>query len=931
MASSNGTATVTEPAKHVEKLRKDYTPVPYTVDTISMKFVLNEDITRVESLLRMKPNAADMTTHKDDAPPLFLDGREDVKLVSLQINGAPVSSEHYTVDSSGLAIDAAAIPTGEWDLHIVTHIKPEENTLLEGLYKSGGSYCTQCEAEGFRGITYFLDRPDVMAKYTVRIEADKKKYPVLLSNGNLKSSGDLSDGRHFTVWEDPFRKPCYLFALVAGDLAVYEDTYKTAKTGKEVALRIFVEPKNSKKVKFAMESLKRAMKWDEDTFGLEYDLDLFNIVAVDDFNMGAMENKSLNIFNSRLVLATPDTATDGDFARIEGVVGHEYFHNYTGNRVTCRDWFQLTLKEGLTVYRDQEFSADMNSRAVKRIEDAVRLRAAQFSEDAGPMAHPIRPESYIKMDNFYTLTVYEKGAEVVRLYEAFLGKEGFRKGMDLYFQRHDGHAVTCDDFRAAMADANGEDLTSMEAWYSQAGTPVLEVDTSHNPSDKTFTMTFRQHTPPTPRQPTKGPVPIPVRAALLGVDGAALPLCLQGAENGSASPDSMPRHEMVLRVTETEQSFVFVDVAERPVPSFLRGFSAPIKMRINGQTEEDLTFLLANDTDPFNRWDAGQVLAKNLLKNLYEKAAEQLGNDKKTSRSEKEVTEALNSAGGVRASLVEAYRAVLADKTVDGQFKAFAVSLPSDNELIDSIPNADPTLLHDVRLYVIRELAARLRPELEAVVKENDDSPGTPYEFNAAACARRALKNKALGYLASLKDPSVTEELQRRFKEATNMTDEIAALAALDIVGGSARQQSLEGFYSKWQSEPLVLLKWLALSAGSNQSGNLPAVKQLVDHPAFNISNPNSCYSLFLSFARSPVNFHAADGSGYEFMGDAVLRVDKVNRQVAARMVGAFTTWRQYDSLRQAAMRTQLQRIVGTEGISENVFEIASRSLEAAS
>jgi aminopeptidase N len=929
MASSNGTATATEPAKHVEKFRKDYTPVPYTVDTISMNFVLNEGTTRVESCLRMKPNTAAGTTQKSDLPShLFLDGREDVKLVSLKINDAPVSVDHYKVDCNGLSIDAAAIPSGEWDLHVVTHIKPEENTLLEGLYKSGGSYCTQCEAEGFRGITYFLDRPDVMAKYSVRIEADKKKYPVLLSNGNLKSSGDLSDGRHFTVWEDPFRKPCYLFALVAGDLAVYEDTYKTAKSGKQVSLRIFVEHKNSKKVKFAMESLKRAMKWDEDTFGLEYDLDLFNIVAVDDFNMGAMENKSLNIFNSRLVLATPDTATDGDFARIEGVVGHEYFHNYTGNRVTCRDWFQLTLKEGLTVYRDQEFSADMNSRAVKRIEDAVRLRAAQFSEDAGPMAHPIRPESYIKMDNFYTLTVYEKGAEVVRLYEAFLGKEGFRKGMDLYFQRHDGHAVTCADFRAAMADANGEDLAAMDAWYSQAGTPILEVSSSYNPSDKTFTLTFRQHTPPTPRQPSKGPVPIPVRAALLGVDGSALSLRLQGVGNGAVSHDAAPQ-EMVLRVTEAEQSFVFVDIADKPVPSLLRGFSAPVKMKIEGQTEDDLTFLLANDTDPFNRWDAGQVLAKNLLKNLYEKAAEHLSNGK--ARSVENVNEALNSAGGVRASLVEAYRAVLADQSVDGQFKAFAMSLPSDSELVDSIPDADPTLLHDVRLYVIRELAARLRPELEAVVKENDDSPGTPYDFNAAACARRALKNKALGYLASLKDASITEELQRRFKEATNMTDEIAALAALDVVGGPAREESLNAFYSKWQSEPLVLLKWLALSAGSNQSGNLPAVKQLVDHPAFNMSNPNSCYSLFLSFARSPVNFHAVDGSGYEFMGDAVLRVDKVNRQVAARMVGVFTTWRQYDAPRQAAMRSQLQRIVATDGISENVFEIASKALEAAS
>ncbi|PRW56145.1 puromycin-sensitive aminopeptidase isoform X1 isoform A [Chlorella sorokiniana] len=906
---------------HKEYFRKDYKPPAYLVDTIHLNFVLNEDVTRVESRMRVLPNHA-----AGERPALFLNGREDVKLVSVKINGEALPVEGYEVESKGLTIKAP--PAGQFDLEIATDVHPEQNTSLEGLYKSGGNFCTQCEAEGFRGITFFQDRPDVMAKYTTRIEADKARYPVLLGNGNLVQSGDLEGGRHFTVWEDPFRKPCYLFALVAGNLAMKEDTF-TTMSGKQVALRIFVNEHNIGRVDFAMESLKRSMKWDEDVFGLEYDLDLFNIVAVDDFNMGAMENKSLNIFNSRLVLATPDTATDGDFARIEGVVGHEYFHNFTGNRVTCRDWFQLTLKEGLTVYRDQEFSADMNSRPVKRIEDVIRLRAAQFSEDNGPMAHPIRPESYIKMDNFYTLTVYEKGAEVVRLYEAVvrlyeavLGKEGFRKGMDLYFQRHDGQAVTCDDFLAAMADANGEDLSSLAKWYSQAGTPRVTAVTSYNPSDKTFILKLSQTIQPTPGQPTKDPVLIPVRMGLLGPDGKELPLKLRGGpELGT---------ETVLRLTDKEQEFVFEGIEARPVPSLLRGFSAPVHLTVEGQTDEDLLHLLAYDTDSFNRWEAGHVLAKKLMRELYTAAAQS---------KEGSVTERLAAAGGVKPSLVDAYRALLTDSSVDGAFKAYAISLPELSELVDKIPEADPVLLYEVREYVTRELAQRLRPELEAAVAANDDAPGTPYEFNAAACARRALKNKALGYLAALGEPAVTEQLARRFKEATNMTDEISALAALDRAGGqlgaspgcvAARGAVLQGFFDKWQSEPLVLLKWFALQAGSNAPGNLAAVKALVDHPSFHITNPNSCYSLFLGFARSPVNFHAADGSGYEFLGDMVLKVDKINRQVASRLVSAFSTFKNYDSARQALMKAQLQRIVDTEGLSDNVFEIASKSLKDA-
>ncbi|KAI7843850.1 hypothetical protein COHA_002401 [Chlorella ohadii] len=934
---------------HKEYFRKDYKPPAYLVDSIHLNFVLNEDVTRVESRMRVLPNHA-----AGERPALFLNGREDVKLVSVKINGETVPVEGYEVEAAGLTIKAP--PAGEFDLEIATDLHPEQNTSLEGLYKSGGNFCTQCEAEGFRGITFFQDRPDVMAKYTTRIEADKARYPVLLSNGNLIQSGELEGGRHFTVWEDPFRKPCYLFALVAGNLAMKEETFTTI-SGKTVALRIFVNEHNIGRVDFAMESLKRSMKWDEDVFGLEYkahlsdllktiltvsilcliccrwdedvfgleyDLDLFNIVAVDDFNMGAMENKSLNIFNSRLVLATPDTATDGDFARIEGVVGHEYFHNFTGNRVTCRDWFQLTLKEGLTVYRDQEFSADMNSRPVKRIEDVIRLRAAQFSEDNGPMAHPIRPESYIKMDNFYTLTVYEKGAEVVRLYEAVLGKAGFRKGMDLYFQRHDGQAVTCDDFLAAMADANSEDLSSLAKtsppWLggtARRARPVVTAVTSYNPSDKTFTLKLSQTIQPTPGQPTKDPVLIPAGA------GVCLLTCLPCFRSISFRSGPELGTETVLRLTDKEQEFVFENVEARPVPSLLRGFSAPVHLTVEGQTDEDLLHLLAFDTDSFNRWEAGHVLAKKLMRELYHAAAQS---------SEGSVAERLAAAGGVKPSLVDAYRALLTDKTVDGAFKAYAVSLPEQSELVDKIPEADPVLLYEVREYVTRELAQRLRPELEAAVAANDDAPGTPYEFTAAACARRALKNKALGYLAALGEPAVTEQLARRAQEATNMTDEISALVALDRAGGqlgaspgcvAARKAALEGFFDKWQSEPLVLLKWFTLQAGSNAQGNLAAVKALVEHPSFHITNPNSCYSLFLGFARSPVNFHAADGSGYEFLGDMVLKVDKINRQVASRLVSAFSTFKNYDPARQALMKAQLQRIVDTEGLSDNVFEIA--------
>lgn len=903
-APEAGVAEAAPAAKPQAIFRKDYTPPPYMIDTVHLNFNLNEDVTHVTSRLALKPNYK----ANGSRPALTLNGRPDVKLVEVKLAGEVLPEGAYKVTDKTLTI--LEPPAGDFELQVTTAIKPQDNSLLEGLYKSGGNYCTQCEAEGFRGITYFLDRPDVMARYTTRIEADKAKYPVLLSNGNLKETGEAEGGRHFAVWEDPYPKPCYLFALVAGDLVMKEDAFTTA-SGRNVVLRIYTQPANINQVDHAMDSLKKSMKWDEDVYGLEYDLDLFNIVAVDDFNMGAMENKSLNIFNSRLVLADPDSATDTDYARIEGVVGHEYFHNWTGNRVTCRDWFQLTLKEGLTVFRDQGFSADMNSRAVKRIEDVAVLRASQFSEDAGPMAHPIRPDSYIKMDNFYTVTVYEKGSEIIRLYHTLLGPEGFRKGMDLYFKRHDGQAVTCDDFLAAMADANGEDLSGIGKWYSQAGTPTLTVSTSYDAAKKTFTINTRQVTPPTNGQPDKVPVLIPLKVGLLGPDGQDLPLHLEGKGDVGTST--------VLRCDDATNSFTFTDVQVEPVPSLLRGFSAPVKLVVEGQSDEHLKLMFAHDSDAFNRWEAGQRLYMKLLLGLYEAAA--------AGPPSTPLEERCAAGGGVPQDLVDAYKAVLLDETLDGAFKAMALRLPTVTEVVDRIDEADPVLAWQVRHYVYQQLAKQLRPELEGVMKTNEVPPGTPYVFNATESGRRFVRNFAESILGALDDAEVQERLLRRFREATNMTDRMAALTVLCDHDTAARTQALQEFYTANKDRPLVLLKWLVTQASCCMPGNVSNVRALMEHPAFQITNPNCCYSLFLGFARS-INFHAADGSGYEFIGDAVIKLDQVNHQVASRVASAFTTFKQYDKERQGMMVAQLRRIAAVNGLSENVFEIVSKSLQ---
>ncbi|KAM3256252.1 hypothetical protein ACQJBY_049012 [Aegilops geniculata] len=875
--------------------------------------------------------------------PLALHGC-DLKLLSIKINGTELkpsvvhkcmhaevpasfgcNSDKYTVDPRHLTI--LTPPAGVFNMEIVTEIYPQLNTSLEGLYRSTGNFCTQCEAEGFRKITYFQDRPDVMAKYTCRIEGDKTLYPVLLSNGNLIEQGDLEGGKHYALWEDPFKKPCYLFALVAGQLECREDSFVTC-SGRKVTLRIWTPAQDLPKTSHAMYSLKEAMKWDEEVFGLEYDLDLFNIVVVPDFNMGAMENKSLNVFQSRLVLASPEAATDGDYAAILGVIGHEYFHNWTGNRVTCRDWFQLTLKEGLTVFRDQEFSSDLGCRTVKRIADVSKLRSYQFPQDAGPMAHPIRPLSYIK------------GAEVVRMYKTMFGASGFRKGMDLYFQRHDGQAVTCEDFYAAMCDANNAHLPNFLQWYSQAGTPTVKVTSSYDEGSQAFSLKLSQEVPPTPGQPMKEPMFIPVAVGLVDSTGKDMPLTSIYSDGmvQTLSNDGHPIFTTVLQFKKSyifcvsllyiqksflldlnvcrnsdlnknqkEEEFIFNNVPERPVPSLLRGYSAPIRLD-SDLTESDLYFLLANDSDEFNRWEAGQILARKLMFSLVADFQQQK-------------TLALNT------KFVDGLRAILRSTSLDKEFIAKAITLPGQGEIMDMMSIADPDAVHAVRTFIKKELAFQLKDDLLAAVTSNRSSEA--YAFNHDSVARRALKNTCLAYLASLNEPDVTELALNEYKSATNMTEQFAALAALSQNPGQVREDALLDFYNKWQQDYLVVSKWFALQATSDIPGNVANVQKLLAHPAFDMRNPNKVYSLIGGFCGSPVSFHAKDGSGYKFLGEVVLQLDKINPQVASRMVSAFSRWRRYDETRQALAKAQLEMIISANGLSENVYEIALKSLAA--
>ncbi|AEE34147.2 Peptidase M1 family protein [Arabidopsis thaliana] len=874
---------------------KNYTKPDYYFETVDLSFSLGEEKTIVSSKIKVSPRV------KGSSAALVLDGH-DLKLLSVKVEGKLLKEGDYQLDSRHLTLPS--LPAEEsFVLEIDTEIYPHKNTSLEGLYKSSGNFCTQCEAEGFRKITFYQDRPDIMAKYTCRVEGDKTLYPVLLSNGNLISQGDIEGGRHYALWEDPFKKPCYLFALVAGQLVSRDDTF-TTRSGRQVSLKIWTPAEDLPKTAHAMYSLKAAMKWDEDVFGLEYDLDLFNIVAVPDFNMGAMENKSLNIFNSKLVLASPETATDADYAAILGVIGHEYFHNWTGNRVTCRDWFQLSLKEGLTVFRDQEFSSDMGSRTVKRIADVSKLRIYQFPQDAGPMAHPVRPHSYIKMDNFYTVTVYEKGAEVVRMYKTLLGTQGFRKGIDLYFERHDEQAVTCEDFFAAMRDANNADFANFLQWYSQAGTPVVKVVSSYNADARTFSLKFSQEIPPTPGQPTKEPTFIPVVVGLLDSSGKDITL---SSVHHDGTVQTISGSSTILRVTKKEEEFVFSDIPERPVPSLFRGFSAPVRVETD-LSNDDLFFLLAHDSDEFNRWEAGQVLARKLMLNLVSDFQQ-------------------NKPLALNPKFVQGLGSVLSDSSLDKEFIAKAITLPGEGEIMDMMAVADPDAVHAVRKFVRKQLASELKEELLKIVENNRSTEA--YVFDHSNMARRALKNTALAYLASLEDPAYMELALNEYKMATNLTDQFAALAALSQNPGKTRDDILADFYNKWQDDYLVVNKWFLLQSTSDIPGNVENVKKLLDHPAFDLRNPNKVYSLIGGFCGSPVNFHAKDGSGYKFLGDIVVQLDKLNPQVASRMVSAFSRWKRYDETRQGLAKAQLEMIMSANGLSENVFEIASKSLAA--
>ena len=885
----------------------NYTPPAYLVTTVDLAFELDPDATIVSSRIAFRRNPA-----RADAPALVLDGH-GLELISVALDGQPLGAPQFAQSDEALTIPH--VPAA-FTLDLKTRIAPGANTSLMGLYVSGGNFFTQCEAEGFRKITYFPDRPDVMAKYSVTIRGDKARYPVLLSNGNCVEKKDLGDGRHMAKWVDPFPKPSYLFALVAGNLAKIEETVKS-KSGRNKLLQIYVEPRDLPKTRHAMDSLIHSIRWDEQRFGLELDLDQYMIVAVGDFNMGAMENKGLNVFNTKYVLADAATATDADYDGIESVIAHEYFHNWTGNRVTCRDWFQLSLKEGLTVFRDQEFSMDMtgsaSGRAVKRIGDVRLLRAAQFPEDAGPMAHPVRPDAYMEISNFYTVTVYEKGAEVVRMYQTMFGREGFRRGMDLYFKRHDGQAVTCDAFFAAMNDANQGVLSAFEGaqflrWYAQAGTPRLTAAGAYDARAKTFTLRLRQSCAPTPGQPEKRPVVIPLKLALLstgakasGKTAAGQPVTLKLAG------ERLPRGKVAtLLVTGADNVFVFEGVNTKPAPSLLREFSAPVHLDYD-YSDADLSFLLAHDGDAFNRWEAGQRLFMRLLTDLARKSA-------------------ARAALGVPAATIRAFRAVLTSTQLDASFKAEALALPSEITIAEAMDEVDPGAIHAARVFVRRELARACKKELLAAWKAN--AVNRPYRPDPVSSGKRALQGLALGLLLELDEAALINTAAAQFAAAANMTERMNALAALMLTAAPQRAAALDEFYQRFQHEALVVDKWLALQAGARGAATLQQVKRLMGHAAFSIKNPNKVRALIGSFCHgNAAGFHAADGSGYAFWAEQVCALDALNPQVAARLARAAAQWKKLEPLRRAQLKAALEGIAARPGLSKDTFEVVGKSL----
>ena len=872
--------------KHTIKYLKDYRQPEYWVDSIDLQFDLYEDYALVKSLMRIRRNneIADETTS------LVFDS-EDLEIVSVVAGGMVLLPGEY--GHANGRFNLFSVPA-IFELEITTRIKPQENLVLSGLYRSGGTFCTQCEAEGFRRITCFPDRPDIMATYSCIITADKGKYPVLLSNGNLIKTGDLDGGRHYALWKDPFKKPSYLFALVAGDLVCNRDSFTTC-SNRTIDLRIYVEPENRDKCGHAMLALKQSMAWDEEKFGREYDLDLYQIVAVNDFNMGAMENKGLNVFNSKFVLASTETATDTDFMGILGVIAHEYFHNWTGNRVTLKNWFQLSLKEGLTVFRDQEFSSDMGSRGVQRISDVRKLRAGQFPEDSGPMAHPVRPESYMEMNNFYTMTVYNKGAEVIRMISLILGSDLFRRGMDLYFERFDGMAVTTEDFVATMEEAGGVDLGQFRLWYSQAGTPKVKVERTYDAQNKKLTMVFSQTLPGDKDQNKKLPMHIPVEIALLDGEGNFL------------------NHEKcgLFHLKSEAQTLEFEGVPEDCIPSIFRGFSAPVKIEAD-YSDTDLAFLMAKDTDSFNRWDAAQELYLREIDRL-------LGDAQKGEPSE--------TSAEVSPHVLEAFDLALDAAPGDQALAARILTLPDENEIGENYETLiDVDGIHRARLALQQGIARRIEEKALVIIDECSSVPASDISFDAMA--RRSLKNLLISYVGSLKTQKAEGFVFERFNLADGMTDEISALAILSNMEGEYRTIALDHFYDKWKKDPLVIDKWFQVQATASRRDTVDEVINLASHGAYSLKNPNRVRSLLGAFTfQNPMGFHKSDGGGYVFAADQIIALDRSNPQIAARMVSGFNQWKRYDKNRQKLMLQELKRIITIQEPSKDVYEIVSKAL----
>ena len=904
-SSSHQDSASQEQALHQEvqvHYRSDYKPFPYDIESVYLAFDLAPNETVVDTTLTIQRKA-----DADGEEPLRLDG-VDLELLSIAIDGQELDQSQYRMIEDGLEV--LNVPES-FTLTTQVKISPEANTSLEGLYLSSDKYCTQCEAEGFRKITYFPDRPDVMSTFTVRIEANAEEFPHLLSNGNRIEHGEIDSdelsegGKHFAVWEDPFKKPSYLFALCAGDYDLLTSSF-TTMTGREVRLEIYVDKGKLDQCHHAMESLKKAMKWDEEVFGLEYDLDIYMIVAVGDFNMGAMENKGLNIFNTKYVLASQDTATDTDFIDVEGVIGHEYFHNWTGNRVTCRDWFQLSLKEGLTVFRDQEFTADHTDHGVKRIQDVKVIRSHQFAEDAGPMAHPIRPDSYIEMNNFYTVTVYNKGAEIIRMYQTLLGRDGFKRGLDVYFERHDGEAVTCEDFVCAMEDANQADLAQFRRWYSQAGTPEVTVSSVYDAAKSQLTLNFEQTCPATPGQEDKEPFHIPVKIGLiddLGNDIELKPLPVGGDETaGQAKVEGD-----IVHLKQSQQSVTFDDVPEKTIPSILRGFSAPVKLHYDYSLDE-LIFLFAHDHDSFNRWQAGQELFSQVIFDL----CAQLEQGQELWFSD---------------SVINATKNLLDDNTLDGQFKSLALTIPGVSTLLEEVERVDIDHLIAARNYLKKRLAQEL--ELDWLLHYQTNHHVGDFEQDKEAIAKRAIAGTCLSYLMTLEKDSVYQLALKQLDNANNMTD---ASKSLQLIVHSHYEDKLkvaEDFYQKWQNEELVVNKWLAIMATDPSDETIDRIESLLDHPSFEMKNPNKVRSLIGAFtSANPSQFHRADGRGYQYLARQIKALYAVNPQVSARLTGAFNRWRKFDDDRQLLMRQQLEEILKMPELSKDVFEIASKALK---